>query len=200
MEGREAHPAGFAQVGVLVATGNLAQGGDEVEEPPVGAALEQYLVPGLVQLDRAVDLATGLLQTPRELGQALEPVRLEFSGQPEGQRLELGENSPDVPQLPPVERPHPKSSAGIGVQDAVVAEPLERLPHRRSTDAELGCEGGVADLRTRRKRPALDQPKELLIDLLAEWVTRDHRMFYFVYNIVNSTSNQVNLKKTVATF
>ena len=171
MKRRKAHAAGLPEIGVLVPAGYQAEGGDEVEEPAVGAALEQYPVPLLVQLDRGVHVSAGPFEAPRKIGEAIQAFRREISREPKRQRLELREDGADIPELATLERPHPEPAPGVRVQHTVVRQAEKRFADRRATDPELEGERGVADSSPGRELSALDEQEELLMDLVTERVS-----------------------------
>ena len=183
MKRRKAHAAGLPEIGVLVPAGYQAEGGDEIEEPAVGAALEQYPVPLLVQLDRGVDVSAGPFQPPGKVGEEIQAFRREISREPKRQRLELREDGADIPELATLEWPHPEPAAGVRVQQAVLRQAEKRFADRRAADAELGGESGVADSCAGREFPVLNEQEELLMDLMAERVSGYHGGYVILYSI-----------------
>src|SRR6185295_4996591 len=84
----------MAHVRAQVAPGDLAQGLDELEHPAIGAALEQYLVPLVLQIETARGVPTDSLEAAVDVAEPSQPLGGGAGREAQSQRFEDAQNDP----------------------------------------------------------------------------------------------------------
>jgi hypothetical protein len=74
-QGREAQAACVTHVACEIAARHVAERSDHVEQPAIGARLQQDPMPLVLQVETAGDVPAGLLEPPVHLAEAVESVR-----------------------------------------------------------------------------------------------------------------------------
>jgi hypothetical protein len=163
----EAHASALLEVMVEIAPKAPAQSTYEAEQPSVRAVLEQDPVEVVVELDAAGDVAASLLQPTDDVGQAVEALGARIGGLVKCQRLEGGEDRPDLKELRRVERGQAEASPGVGGEQALTGETEQGFADRGAAYAEFGGDGGVAELGASRNGTSLNTLQDLEIHLFA---------------------------------
>jgi hypothetical protein len=169
----EAHAAPSLEVVVEIAPQRAAKSSDEGEEPSVGTVLQEDSMKLVVELDTAGDVAPGLFQAPDDIGEPVQSRRIWRGRLVERERLEGGENGPDLTELGPIEGGQAESPAGLRGKQPFTGEAQECFPHRGPADPELAGDGGIADSGPAGDRSLLNALQDLKIDLLPEWRSRN---------------------------
>ena len=168
MEAGETQASRLTEVGVQVAARNLSEGRDEVEKEPVRAVVEQAAMPGVVQLYDPGHIAPDLFELLREVGEGIDLGGWELWAQPQGQRLQDGQDASDVPQLLLGEGPEPKAPSSLDIQHAFSRQAQQRLSNRGPADAKLLRQCRVFHSRPGGHLAPVDAGEDLVVDLLPE--------------------------------
>ena len=171
--GGEAEAPGVAHVGRQVAAGHLPQRGDQLEQPAVGAILEQHPVPLVLQVEASGGIAAGLLQAPVELPEPVEPGRLR-----RGESRSASDSS--APRMAPTSR---NSAGSSGLTRKPRPMVVSRTPSRASRSRASRTGVRLTPSRRRGRRPErgagsevapFDASDELAIDLIPERNAGNH--------------------------
>jgi hypothetical protein len=173
-QGGEAQAPGIAHIGREISAWDLAEGGNQLQQPTIGTRLEQYPVPLVFEIKAARDVSAGLLESPVHLAEAVEPVRGGGWREAEGQGLQRAQDVAHLPKLGGLQGTHPEPAPHGGIQHALAGEIEEGLADGGSADAQLGGEVAVADARAGRKIAAVDAVEDLATDLVSQRGTGDH--------------------------
>jgi hypothetical protein len=163
------------EVVVEIAPEGPAQRAGQIEQPAVGAVLQQDPVEVVVELDAAGDVAASLLQPVNDAGQAIEPLTTGLGGLVERQRLQGSEDRSDLAQLGRIEWSKTEPPAGLRRQEALPGETQHGFADRRPADAQFDRDGNVTELDARDQESTLNALQDLKIDLLAEGSALDCR-------------------------
>ncbi len=171
---REAHAAGLAYVGVEVPSGSLAQSGNHLEQPRVGAALQQNPVPIVMQVDGSGWVAPSGLHPTIEGSEPFKALTWKIGREPQGQWFESAQDGADIPYLAGIQWAHPEPPSRNGLQGTVPAQPKQCFADGRAADAEPDSQGCIANPATGRKFPSVNEMEYLSADVFAEWGSDDH--------------------------
>lgn len=173
-EGREGQSASLAHIGGQIAARDLSERRDQLEQPMIGALLEQDAVPLVLEVQAAGHVAPGLLQPAIE-GEEPRPTGFVGSGrQPQREGLEDPEDGADLAKLDRTERTDAEAAPHGCIEDAFPDEAEQSFADRGPANAELEGEGRIPYARASGEVAALDLSHDGAIDLVAEGDTRDH--------------------------
>src|SRR6185295_19290371 len=164
----------MAHVRAQVAPGDLAQGLDELEHPAIGAALEQYLVPLVLQIETARGVPTDSLEAAVDVAEPSQPLGGGAGREAQSQRFEDAQNDPGFAELHRIQRSDPKPATRARLDDSFADQAKQGLADGRAADAELGGELGIAKAEAGGEVTALDAGEDLAVDLIPECNSRYH--------------------------
>ncbi len=175
MLGREAHPAGVAQIGPHVAAGNLPESGDHSEQTAVGAALKQGAVPLFVEVDASIRVAADSGELAVDLAELGQTVGRDLARELQGEPLELRKNGAGLPHLRRVEGRNAEPPSHVGFQGAFPGQPDQGLANGSAANPKLACHLSVSHAGPRGELSPGDAVEELAVDLFAERRPWDNR-------------------------
>jgi hypothetical protein len=148
-------------------------------------------MPLLVQIDAAIDVASGAGQLTVDLTQTRQPLGWDVAGEIEGQPLQAGEDGAALPHLGGFQRPYAEAAAHVGLENTFPREPKQGLADRCSANPQLDREIGVADPACGGEVSPVDPGENGVVDLITKRRPGNHEgipsMVGILYTISIST-------------
>jgi hypothetical protein len=171
MLGREADPAGIAEVGPHIATRNLPQIVDHIPQPPIRAVQEQHSVPLLLQRHNSVYIAAGNGEGSVDVAQPYKMVAGSPFGGSQGEYFEGTQNCAGFTHLRGFQPTDTEATAHVRIEHTFPSQSQKCLADWGTADPELAGKCGVPNPGAGREFPLLYPVKDFLVHLVTKRLT-----------------------------
>jgi len=187
MLGGKADPAGVAEVSSHIPPGHLPEVVYHPAQPGVRTGLQQGSVPLFLQGHHSIHVTSGESQLSVDLTKPAKPLGRQIGRISECQHLECTEDRAALPHFRGIELADAEPPAQVCVEYPFPGQTDEGLADGGSTDPELAGKGCVSHPGPRGQVASVYPLEDLLVGLIAEWLTADHDgLLYKVFCIQNT--------------